>query len=178
MLFKNVQTKAGLVNSTTGFLYNIEQALGTPTENLRQTLPYYLIIRIKKTDYTRSQLQDYSDYITIPIFTKKRAFYRSRNEYYRKQFPVRIAFVIIVYKAQGITLDRVVIDITSKEFTPRLRYIAVSRVKTIKSVIFKKPFDFSLFTNRLSALAIARKADIERRILQRLLPKNGSDYNT
>lgn len=31
--------------------------------------------------------------------------------------------------------------------------------------MFKKPFDFSLFTNRLSTLAIARKADIERRIL-------------
>lgn len=29
MLLKNVQTKAGLVNSTTRFLYNIKQALGT-----------------------------------------------------------------------------------------------------------------------------------------------------
>ncbi|EMF08716.1 uncharacterized protein SEPMUDRAFT_53001, partial [Sphaerulina musiva SO2202] len=78
----------------------------------------------------------------------------------------------------GITLDRAVIDITSKEFIPRLRYIAVSRVKTLNSLIFEKPFDFSFFTNRLSATAIARKADIERRRLECLLPENTSDQDT
>ncbi|EMF09285.1 uncharacterized protein SEPMUDRAFT_52259, partial [Sphaerulina musiva SO2202] len=76
----------------------------------------------------------------------------------------------------GITLERAVIDITSKEFTPRLRYIAVSRVRTLNNLIFKKLFDFLLFTNRLSVTTIAREADIERRNLERLLPKSG--YNT
>lgn len=42
--------------------------------------------------------------------------------------------------------------------------------------MFKKLFDFLLFTNRLSVTAIAREADIERRNLERLLPKSG--YNT
>lgn len=41
--------------------------------------------------------------------------------------------------------------------------------------MFEKPFDFSLFSNRLSATAIARKADIERRYAERLLPDNASD---
>lgn len=54
ILLKNIQTKAGLVNGTTRFLYNIKQALGT--SNPRATLPYCLIVRIKKADYTRSQL--------------------------------------------------------------------------------------------------------------------------
>lgn len=54
ILLKNIQTKAGLVNGTTRFLYNIKQALGT--SNPRATLPYYLIVRIKKADYTRLQL--------------------------------------------------------------------------------------------------------------------------
>lgn len=177
MLLKNVQTKAGLVNSTTRYLYDIEQALGT-TGNPRDTLPYCLIIRIKKTDYTSLQLQDYSDYVTIPIFTNKRPFYRSGNEHYRKQFLVRVVFAITVYKAQGITLDRVVINITSKEFTPGLRYIVVSRVRTLDSLMFEKPFDFLLFSNRLSATAIARKADIERRYTKRLLLDNTSDQDT
>lgn len=101
MLLKNVQTEAGLVNSATRFLYNIEQALGTT--NARETLvtlPYCLIIRIKKTDYTRPWLQEVLDkYITIPIFRDKRPFYRGRNEHYREQFPIRVAFAITVYKA-------------------------------------------------------------------------------
>lgn len=42
--------------------------------------------------------------------------------------------------------------------------------------MFKKLFDFLLFTNRLSVTTIAREADIERRNLERLLPKSG--YNT
>lgn len=44
--------------------------------------------------------------------------------------------------------------------------------------MFKKPFDFLLFTNRLSTTSIARKADIDRRKLERLVPKDTSDYNT
>lgn len=41
--------------------------------------------------------------------------------------------------------------------------------------MFKKLFDFLLFSNRLSATAIAYKADIERRYTKRLLLDNTSD---
>lgn len=41
--------------------------------------------------------------------------------------------------------------------------------------MFEKPFDFLLFTNRIGATRIARKADIERRITERLVPDNTSD---
>lgn len=54
ILLKNIQTEAGLVNGATRFLYNIEQVLGT--SNPRATLPYCLIVRIKKADYTGLQL--------------------------------------------------------------------------------------------------------------------------
>lgn len=61
---------------------------------------------------------------------------------------------------------------------PSLRYIAVSRVKYINTLIFEKPFDFLLFTNRLGPTAIARKANVERRKPQQLIPNNASDNNT
>ncbi|EMF10323.1 uncharacterized protein SEPMUDRAFT_48462, partial [Sphaerulina musiva SO2202] len=63
----------------------------------------------------------------------------------------------------GIILDRAIINIISKEFTSRLQYIAVSRVRTINNLIFKKPFDFSLFTNCLRPTRIAYITNIERR---------------
>lgn len=80
-----------------------------------------------------------------------------------------------VYKVQGITLDKAVVDITARKFTSGLRYVAVLRVKTVKTLMFKKLFDFSLFTTSLRSIGIVRKADIDRRALERLMPKNGSD---
>ncbi|EMF08665.1 uncharacterized protein SEPMUDRAFT_29459, partial [Sphaerulina musiva SO2202] len=63
----------------------------------------------------------------------------------------------------GIILDKAIVDITIYKFTSGLRYIAVLRVKTVKTLIFKKLFDFSLFTTSLRSIGIVRKADINRR---------------
>lgn len=41
--------------------------------------------------------------------------------------------------------------------------------------MFKKPFDFSLFTNSLRIAGLVREADIDRRAPERLLPKNSDD---
>lgn len=105
-------------------------------------------------------------------------FYYRGQEYQREQFPIRIAFAITVYKAQGITLEKAVVDITIREFTAGLRYIAVSRVKNINTLMFKKPFDFSLFTYSLKSVGLVRDTNIERRVLERLMPKNSSNKDT
>lgn len=75
-------------------------------------------------------------------------------------------------------MDKAVVNITVRKFASRLRYVAISRVKSLNTIIFEKPFDFSLFTIALGTLGLARKADIKRRELQRILPKYASDYNT
>lgn len=56
--------------------------------------------------------------------------------------------------------------------------MAVSRVRYINTLMFEKPFDFLLFTYRLRSTSIARKADIERRKPERLMPNNTSNTNT
>lgn len=40
--------------------------------------------------------------------------------------------------------------------------------------MFKKPFDFLLFTNSIGSIGLAREANIKRRVLERLLPKNSN----
>lgn len=106
-------------------------------------------------------------------------FYRRGQEHQREQFPIYVAFAIIVYKVQGITLEKAVIDITIREFTTRLRYIAVSRVKNINTLIFKKLFDFSLFTTTLRSVGLVRDADVKRRAPKRIMPKgNSTDKDT
>lgn len=44
--------------------------------------------------------------------------------------------------------------------------------------MFKKLFDFSLFTNSIGSAGIVREADIKRRALERLLLENNSDKDT
>lgn len=44
--------------------------------------------------------------------------------------------------------------------------------------MFKKPFDFSLFTTSLGPTSIAREADIERRRLERILLDDASNKDT
>lgn len=52
-----------------------------------------------------------------------------------------MSYVITVYKLQGITLDKVIYDISLVEFASSLSYVAVSRVKTLGGLMFEKPFD-------------------------------------
>ena len=45
-----------------------------------------------------------------------------------------------VHKSQGLTLDKAVIDLGEKDFTPGLSFVALSRVKTVSGISFKNPF--------------------------------------
>jgi hypothetical protein len=53
--------------------------------------------------------------------------------------------VITVYKSQGLTLSRAVINLNQREHCLGLLYIAMSRVKTLGRVLFEVPFDFDHF---------------------------------
>ena len=43
--------------------------------------------------------------------------------------PVKLAWAITIHKAQGLTLDKVVIDIEKKEFSASLTFVVCSRVR-------------------------------------------------
>ena len=51
----------------------------------------------------------------------------------------------MVYKSQGLTLFKAVLNLNYKEYCLGLSYIAVSRVKTLEGLLFKGPFDFKHF---------------------------------
>ena len=61
-------------------------------------------------------------------------------------FPLRISYAITAYKCQGLTLEQAVMNLVSRDFAPRLSYIAISPVKALDNLLFETPFDFERFS--------------------------------
>ncbi len=56
-----------------------------------------------------------------------------------KQFPVRLAWALTIHKAQGLTLDRVYIDLGRGTFAHGQTYVALSRCRTLEGLALARP---------------------------------------
>jgi len=54
----------------------------------------------------------------------------------RLQFPLCLAFALTIHKAQGMTLDRVCLPDINRSFAPGQVYVALSRVRHIRDLVF------------------------------------------
>ncbi len=75
----------------------------------------------------------------VPILRVRQDFMVGANSCYREQFPLLVSYAITVHKSQGITLDKVVCDISAAEFASGLSYVAVSQVKTLDGLCLRSP---------------------------------------
>ncbi|VDC00928.1 unnamed protein product [Peniophora sp. CBMAI 1063] len=67
----------------------------------------------------------------------------------REQLPLMPAYVYTDYKAQGRSLDSVIVDLASTT-KPQGRYVMLSRVKTLEGLAVLRPFSSECFTKPLS----------------------------
>ena len=146
MLISNLWIEAGLVNGAMGTVEAICYQSGGPP-----ALPTAVMVRFDA--YTGPTLSDG----TVPIVPVCRSCMSGSSACSRLQLPLKLAWAITIHKAQGLTLDKVVLDIGPKEFCAGLTFVALSRVRNLNSLAFHPSFDFQ----RVASLAKSQRL-IER----------------
>ena len=154
MLTSNLWVEVGLVNGAMGTIEAICYRSGGPPD-----LP--LAVMVKFDHYSGPTLHDG----TVPITPLRRTWSNSGVQCSRLQFPLKLAWAVTIHKSQGLTLDKVVIDVGKKEFSCGLTYVACSRVRQSTDLLFSPPFTFQ----RLSCLANSQRLRDRQLEDQRLL---------
>lgn len=55
------------------------------------------------------------------------------------QYPLKLAWAVTIHKSQGMTFDKVIIDIGRGTFSHGQLYVALSRCTTLNGIVLKKP---------------------------------------
>ena len=66
-----------------------------------------------------------------------------RTKVYKTQIPLQLAFALSFHKAQGSTLEYVIIDIGREVFEYGQTYVALSRVKSLDGLFIMNVIDYS-----------------------------------
>ena len=158
----NVDVEDGLTNGATGVVKHIDFRWMEGTN--RPSIIWVLFddprvgraTREKNRKFYNSSI--HADW--TPVFETQRTFIHNYKTFQRSQFPVTPASGKTVYKAEGATVDKVVVDLSQKETRkiPHIHYVAFSRVKKLE--------DLYILNMNEAAMALDDDVNIEMKRLR------------
>ena len=140
MLTANLWTEAGLVNGSCGIVDDIIK----PPDNRAAR-----VLMVSFPGYRGPPLSP-SRPDVVPI-TQVRADSH-------KGMPLTLAWAVTIHKSQGMTLDRVTVDLGNSEFASGLTFVALSRAKSFTGLRVE-PFDFNRFQRIENGRHVAARRD-------------------
>ncbi|EXX53022.1 ATP-dependent DNA helicase PIF1-like [Rhizophagus irregularis DAOM 181602=DAOM 197198] len=157
MLTSNVWIEAGLVNRSMGVVEDILfQEEGPPA------LPTAVFIKFDK--YDRPTITSLEGKEVVPIIPIKRSWEdKNGTTCSRTQLPICLAWSITAHKSQGLTLEKVNIDIGVKEFVAGLTFVALSRVQTLNDICLKQ-FSFDRIQHLKEGIRLQERKAEEKRL--------------
>ena len=150
MLTSNLWVDKGLVKGAMGTVVAICYRNGESPPNLP------IAVTVRFDSYRGPTLSDG----TVPISPLRRTWSTSGGSCSRLQLPIKLAWAVTIHIAQGLTLDKVVVDIGKKEFSTGLTFVACSRVRQLRDLLFDPPFPFERVAN------LAKSQCLQERLLE------------
>ena len=155
MLTTNLWVQVGLVNGAMGTVVAIcyDDAGESPPR-----LPVAVTVRFDS--FSGPTLSDGS----VPITPLHRTWLSTDKTCSRLQLPLKLAWAVTIHKCQGMTLNKAVVDLGKKEFSAGLTFVACSRVRQLKDLLFVTPFPFQRVANLASSYRHSERLHEEKRL--------------
>ena len=128
MLTSNLWVDVGLVNGAMGIVQAICYRTGGPPD-----LPIAVMVRFDS--YSGPTFPN----STVPITPLRCCWSSSGVQCSRLQLSLKLAWAVTVHKSQGLTLNKVVIDIGKREFSTGLTFVACSHVCQLNDILLTIP---------------------------------------
>ena len=152
MLTTNLGVQVGLVNGAVVAICYDDAGESPPR------LPVAVTVRFDS--FSGPTLSDGS----VPITPLRRTWLSTDKTCSRLQLPLKLAWAVTIHKCQGMTLNKAVVDLGKKEFSAGLTFVACSRVRQLKDLLFVTPFPFQRVANLASSYRHSKRLHEEKRL--------------
>ena len=144
VLTRNLSVPKGLVNGSRGVVVDFKRVY----DNLQKQAVDLPVVRFINGD---TYIIGYHVF-TAPVHFGKGQMPNAASvdgtpTILRMQIPLKLAWAMTIHKSQGMTLDRVEIDI-QKAFAPGHGYVALSRCKTLRGLKLRRFTEDSVFVSK------------------------------